>query len=84
MDKAITSNPMEAFLIILFFGFYLGLINNSKFLVLRRGLALMGTASFCGGVRHKRYSGQQEIAPSFDSAQDDNYKFQNAINYNRI
>jgi len=25
----------------------------------------MGTASFCGGVHHKRYSGQQEIAPYF-------------------
>jgi len=23
----------------------------------------MGTASFYGGVHHKRYSGQQEIAP---------------------
>ena len=23
----------------------------------------MGAASFCGGVRHKRYSGQQETAP---------------------
>jgi hypothetical protein len=23
----------------------------------------METASFCGGVRHKRYSGQLEIAP---------------------
>jgi len=26
-------------------------------------LALMEAASFCGGVRHKRYSGQQEMAP---------------------
>jgi hypothetical protein len=26
-------------------------------------LALMGAASFYGGVRHKRYSVQQEIAP---------------------
>jgi hypothetical protein len=26
-------------------------------------LALMGAASFYGGVHHKRYSGQQEIAP---------------------
>jgi len=26
-------------------------------------LALMEAASFCGGVRHKRYSGQQETAP---------------------
>jgi hypothetical protein len=26
-------------------------------------LALMATASFCGGVRHKRYSGQQDSAP---------------------
>ncbi|WP_255566640.1 hypothetical protein [Flavobacterium tagetis] len=25
-------------------------------------LALMGAVSFCGGVRHKRYSGQQETA----------------------
>jgi len=24
----------------------------------------MGTASFCGGVRHKRYSVQQETAPN--------------------
>ncbi len=28
-----------------------------------KALALMGTASFCGGVRHKRYSVQQETAP---------------------
>ena len=27
-------------------------------------LALMGTASSCGGVRHKRYSVQQETAPN--------------------
>jgi hypothetical protein len=26
-------------------------------------LALMEAASFCAGVRHKRYSGQQETAP---------------------
>ncbi len=26
-------------------------------------IAQMRTASFCGGVRHKRYSGQLEIAP---------------------
>ncbi|WP_127337257.1 hypothetical protein [Flavobacterium cupreum] len=25
--------------------------------------ALMAAASFCAGVRHKRYSGQQEMAP---------------------
>ncbi|MGO4771400.1 hypothetical protein ACEN2I_07030 [Flavobacterium sp. W22_SRS_FK3] len=25
-----------------------------------KALALMRTASFCGGVRYKRYSGQQE------------------------
>ncbi|CAA9201135.1 hypothetical protein FLA105534_03422 [Flavobacterium bizetiae] len=31
-------------------------------------LALMGAASFYGGVHHKRYSGQQEIAPeNFDT-----------------
>ncbi|WP_456314424.1 hypothetical protein [Pseudomonas shirazensis] len=35
-------------------------------------LALMGAASFCAGVRHKRYSGQQETAPSSNYAQDDN------------
>ena len=28
-----------------------------------KALALMGAASFCAGVRHKRYSGQQETAP---------------------
>ncbi|MCA1918839.1 MULTISPECIES: hypothetical protein [Flavobacterium] len=28
-----------------------------------KALALMGAASFYGGVHHKRYSGQQEIAP---------------------
>ncbi|MFH7002703.1 hypothetical protein [Flavobacterium bizetiae] len=28
-----------------------------------KALALMGAASFWAGVRHKRYSGQQEIAP---------------------
>jgi len=26
-------------------------------------LALMAMASFCGGVRHKRYNEQQEVAP---------------------
>jgi hypothetical protein len=30
----------------------------------RNALALMGATSFCAGVRHKRYSGQQEIAPN--------------------
>ena len=34
-------------------------------------LALMGAASFYGGVHHKRYSGQQEIAPYSDYAQCD-------------
>jgi len=29
-------------------------------------LALMGAASFCAGVQHKRYSGQQELAPFSD------------------
>jgi len=29
-------------------------------------LALMEAASFCAGVRHKRYSGQQETAPETD------------------
>ncbi|WP_262510118.1 hypothetical protein [Flavobacterium hydrophilum] len=28
-----------------------------------RALALMAAASFCAGVRHKRYSVQQESAP---------------------
>ena len=37
-------------------------------------LALMGATSFCAGVRRKRYSGQQESAPSFDYAQDDTNK----------
>jgi len=36
-----------------------------------KALAQMETASFCGGVRHKRYSVQLEKAPSFDCAQDD-------------
>jgi hypothetical protein len=27
-------------------------------------LALMESTSFCAGVRHKRYSGQKEIAPN--------------------
>ena len=30
-------------------------------------LALMGAASLCAGVRRKRYSGQQEIAPYLTS-----------------
>ncbi|WP_166638416.1 hypothetical protein [Flavobacterium sp. 245] len=30
----------------------------------KSALALMGAASFCAGVRHKRYSGQQEYAPN--------------------
>ena len=32
-------------------------------LLKKDGLALMGTASFYGGVHHKRYSGQQVSAP---------------------
>ena len=28
-------------------------------------LALIEAASFCGGVRHKRYSGEQEMAPNY-------------------
>jgi hypothetical protein len=28
-------------------------------------LALIEAASFCGGVRHKRYSGEQEIASNY-------------------
>jgi len=28
-----------------------------------KALALMEAASFCSGVRYKRYSGQQETAP---------------------
>jgi hypothetical protein len=31
----------------------------------RNALALMEATSFCAGVRHKRYSGQQEIAPTY-------------------
>jgi hypothetical protein len=31
----------------------------------RNPLALMEATSFCAGVRHKRYSGQQEIAPTY-------------------
>jgi hypothetical protein len=34
-----------------------------KDLMKMSALALMGTASFYGGVHHKRYSGQQETAP---------------------
>jgi hypothetical protein len=30
-------------------------------------LALMETASFCAGVRHKRYSVQQETASYFEN-----------------
>jgi hypothetical protein len=37
-------------------------------------LAQMEAASFCGGVRHKRYSGQPELAP-----ENNNYKFRNQI-----
>jgi hypothetical protein len=40
-----------------------------------KALAQMGTASFCGGVRHKRYSGQQEIA-SQNSNINENVKIQ--------
>ncbi len=37
---------------------------NEIILLKRITLALMETASFCAGVRHKRYSGQQELAPN--------------------
>ena len=33
-----------------------------------KALALMGAASFYGGVHHKRYSGQQETAPNPNSS----------------
>ncbi|OXB02470.1 hypothetical protein B0A72_17655 [Flavobacterium pectinovorum] len=56
------------------------------FLLKKSALALMvpklREASFCAGVRHKRYSGQQESAPSFDYAQDDNNKNDTARNKN--
>ena len=38
-------------------------INRRLFLIKPKAIALMVTASFCAGVRHKRYSGQQEKAP---------------------
>jgi len=31
--------------------------------VYRSALAPMGMASFCAGVRHKRYNGQRDLAP---------------------
>jgi|UPI0002FE1AF1 hypothetical protein len=40
----------------------------------------MGAASFCARVQHKRYSGQQELAPSFDYAQDDKKDINKIIN----
>jgi len=45
---------------------------NIKVILKTEALALMETASFCGSVCHKRYSGQQEIAPHYSI----NYKFQ--------
>jgi len=36
---------------------------KSKLLLKTGLLALMVAASFCAGVQHKRYSGQQESAP---------------------
>jgi hypothetical protein len=36
---------------------------NKKNLIKPIALALKEAASFCAGVRHKRYSGQQETAP---------------------
>lgn len=42
--------------------FYAMLIPRSCFV--NRFLALMETASSCGGVRRKRYSVQQEVAPN--------------------
>ena len=44
-------------------------LNKTNFVRLKKGLfnwvalALMETASFCAGVRRKRYSVQQETAP---------------------
>jgi len=40
----------------------------SSFFVLMKteSLALMEATSFCAGVRHKRYSAQQERAPDFN------------------
>jgi hypothetical protein len=36
---------------------------KNEVLLKKDGLALMEAASFCGGVRRKRYSGQQVSAP---------------------
>jgi hypothetical protein len=32
-------------------------------LLKHKALALIEAISFCGGVRHKKFSGEQEIAP---------------------
>ncbi|KQB37303.1 hypothetical protein RC62_2469 [Flavobacterium aquidurense] len=37
--------------------------SNKNVLIKPKALALIGAASFFAGVRHKRYSGQQETAP---------------------
>jgi hypothetical protein len=37
-----------------------------RFVFTPNALALMEATSSCGGVRHKRYSVQQEKAPHFD------------------
>ena len=47
-------------------------------------LALMGMTSFCGGVRHKRYNGQQEIAPNSSTEKLTNFELlQNKKRSNR-
>jgi hypothetical protein len=38
-------------------------VEENKCRFISESIALMGTASFCGGVRHKRYSGQRDLAP---------------------
>ena len=50
--------------ILFFFKFNMvNFVEESGCLFDMKTLALMVTASFCGGVRHKRYSGQQDSAP---------------------
>jgi hypothetical protein len=53
----------QLFLCFRFYHFFFVNKIDKNFLLKPEALALMEAASFCAGVRHKRYSVQQETAP---------------------
>jgi hypothetical protein len=59
--------------------FKLNYLNYTNHLVYSIALAQMKTASSCGGVRHKKYSVQLEIAPRNERVKNTIHKLKPAI-----